>query len=124
MTDFQKKRKFKKIIYSKLSFAVLFILIFFLGKATYNIYQKSKFSSENYTAVNQEYSELKDRHNMLKSEIERLNTDSGVEEEIRGKFNVAKPGETIVTIVNSNITNDDVDNSEKGFWSKFLDIFR
>lgn len=124
MTDFQKKRKFKKIIYSKLSFAVLFILIFFLGKATYNIYQKSKFSSENYTAVNQEYSELKERHNMLKSEIERLKTDSGVEEEIRGKFNVAKPGETVVTIVNSNITNDDADNSEKGLWSKFLDIFR
>jgi len=124
MTDFQNKRKFKKIIYSKLSFVILFIVILFLGKATYNIYQKSKFSSENYMAVNQEYSELKERHSMLKSEIERLKTDNGVEEEIRGKFNVAKPGETVVTIVNSNVSNEDADNSTKGFWSKFLDIFR
>lgn len=124
MSDFQNKRKWRKIIYSKLSLFVLIILIIFLAKATYNIYQKAEFSSENYTSVDSEYSKLKDRHVMLKSEIERLKTDSGVEEEIRGKFSVAKPGETVVTIINSNNKDESSNTETNSFWSKFLNIFR
>lgn len=123
MADFQKKRKIRKIMYSKVSFFILIVLIIFLAKATYNIYQKAKFSSESYDSVNGEYLELKERSDMLNSEIDRLKTESGIEEEIRGKFNVAKPGETVVTIVNSNISDNDTDEQD-GFWTKFLNIFR
>jgi len=123
MIDFQQKRQFKKIMYSKVSFVIVFILVIFLAKANYNIYQKSKLSSDNYAGVKRDYDGLKARKEMLESEINRLKTDNGIEEEIRSKFNVAKPGETVVVVIN-NSTSTDTNNQNKGFWSNFLGIFK
>ena len=125
MTDFQQKRQFNKVIHSKVFFVILFILVFFLGRATYNIYQKSRLSSANYIEVKSDYDSLKARKEMLESEINRLKTDNGIEEEIRSKFNVAKPGETVVTVINSATdTLTDNDTSNKSFWVSFFEIFK
>jgi len=123
MIDFQQKRQFNKIIYSKLSFVVLFILIIFLIRPTYYIYKKSRLSFDNYTVVKKDYENLKTRKDMLESEIDRLKTDSGMEEEIRGKFNVSKPGETVVVIIN-NSTSTDANDQNKSFWSSLLNLFK
>lgn len=125
MIDFQQKRRVNKIIYSKVFFVILFILVFFLGRATYNIYQKYKISSDNYVGVKRDYESLKARKDMLDSEINRLKTDSGIEEEIRGKFNVAKPGETVVIVINgSSSTSTDSNSLKGGFWSRFWGMFK
>jgi cell division protein FtsB len=124
MIDFQQKKQFKKIIYSKIFFVIFIILIFFLGRATYNIYNKSKLSYDNYIIVKRDYENLKDRKGMLVSEINRLKTDSGIEEEIRDKFNVAKPGETVVTVISSSSVSADINDSNKGFWSGLWGIFK
>ena len=118
MIDFQQKRKFKKIIYSKIFFLILLILVIFLGRATYDIYKKYKISSDDYSVTKKDYDSLKVREDMLQSEIDRLKTDYGIEEEIRSKFNVAKPGETVVTVIDgTSSTSTDVSNSNNGFWS-------
>ena len=123
MIDFQQKRQFKKVMYSKVSFLILFISVIFLVKSTYNIYKKSKLSFDNYTVVKRDYESLKDRKDMLDSEINRLKTDNGIEEEIRGKFNVAKPGETVVVVINGS-TSTETSNPNKSFWSSFWGIFK
>lgn len=125
MVDFQQKRHIKNILYSKISFVILLILVIFLGRSTYDIYKKSKLSHENYIVVKKDYDSLNTRKEMLQSGIDRLKTDSGIEEEIRGKFDVAKPGETVVTIIDgSSSTSTDSNNQDRGFWSSFLSFFR
>ncbi len=125
MIDFQQKRKFNKFLYSKVTLVILFILVIILAKATYSIYQKYKISSDSYAVVKKDYDSLKDRNNMLNSEINRLKTDTGIEEEIRSKFNVAKPGETVVVVINgSSSTSTDDNTQNKGFWANFLSIFK
>lgn len=124
MIDFQQRRQFKKIFYSKVSFLILIFLVFFMGKATYGIYKKSMISASNYAAVEKSYQNLRNRKDMLESEIDRLQTEKGVEEEIRSRFSVAKPGETVVTIVKGSSTQDNINKPEAGFWSKFWSIFR
>ncbi len=65
------------------------------------------------------------RKDMLNSEIGRLKTDNGVEEEIRSKFNVAKPGETVVVVINgSSSTSSQNSSGNKGFWASFWSIFK
>ncbi|MFH1454891.1 MAG: septum formation initiator family protein [bacterium] len=123
MIDFQQKRQFKKIIYSKITLLILLITIIIVGRGTYNIYEKSRLSVNNFAAVESDYKSLKARKDMLESEINRLKTDNGIEEEIRSKFNVAKPGETVVTIINSSNTPTNTENSTKGFWSNFWSFF-
>jgi cell division protein FtsB len=124
MIDFQQKRHIKNIIYSKVSFIILFVLVIFLGRATYDIYKKSRLSSGNYVEVKRDYESLQARKEMLESEISRLKTDNGIEEEIRGKFNVAKPGETVVTIISGSSSTSTDTNTNKGFWSNFWEMFK
>jgi len=125
MIDFQQKRQIKKVIYSKVSFVILLILVILLGKATYNIYTKSRLSSESYNETKKDYESLKARKDMLESEINRLKTDTGIEEEIRSKFNVAKPGETVVVVIDGSSSTSTNANSSKGsFWSSFWGMFK
>lgn len=123
MVDFQQKKQFKKIIYSKISFVVLFILIIFLARSTYDIYKKYRVSLNEYNSTKRDYDSLIARKNMLDSEISRLKTENGIEEEIRNKFNVAKPNETVVIVIDNDSSSTETDNSKKSFWSKIWSIF-
>ena len=123
--DFQRKKQLKNIVYSKVFLVILLILAFFLGRSTYDIYKKSKLSYSNYIEVKRDYDSLIARKYMLESEMNRLATDNGIEEEIRSKFNVAKPGEVVVTIINSSgSTSTDTNSSSKSFWTSFWNMFK
>lgn len=125
MFDFQQKKKIRKVIYSKTFLVVMLVFIVILAKATYEIYQKERLSSENLSETQKEYDGLKSRETMLNSEISKLKTDTGIEEEIRSKFDVAKPGETVVVVVgNDSSSTDDQSDQNEGFWQSFLNWFK
>lgn len=124
MIDFQQKKKINKIMHSKVFFFVFLIIIIFLGRSTYDIYKRQQLSATNYAGVKKNYDGIKERKEMLESEIERLKTDTGVEEEIRSKFNVAKPGETVVTIIDGSSSTSTDSTQKTGFWATVLGVFR
>ena len=125
MVDFQQKKKIRKIIYSRITIVVLFVVIIFLAKAVYDIFVKERMSSESVSMIEKDYNSLKERQNMLKSEISKLNTKDGIEEEIREKYSVAKQGETVVVIVDStsSTSSGKIDN-QKGFWQGIVNFFQ
>jgi len=124
MFDFQQKRKIRKIIYSRLTIVILFILVLLLANSTYKIYQKEKLSLEDYNQTKKEYEDLKGRQAMLDSEIARLKTENGIEEEIRSKFSVAKPGETVVVVVDSSSSSStDNNGASLSWWQRFINWF-
>jgi cell division protein FtsB len=121
MVDFQQKKNIRKVMYSRITIFIFFIIVIFLVREVYDIYKKERMSAKSVASVEDNYNDLKNRQNMLKSEIERLNTDKGIEEEIRSKFSVAKPGETVVVVIdNSSSTSTDSESVEKGFWNKIF----
>jgi len=120
MVNFQQKKNIRKVIYSRITIFVFIIIVIFLVRAVYDIYQKERMSAKSVASVEENYNSLKARQSMLKSEIERLSTDKGVEEEIRSKFSVAKPGETVVVIIDSGSTSTGLENVEVGFWQKIF----
>ncbi len=125
MFDFQQRKQIKKVIYSRITIFVLFVIVILLGRSTYEIYKKERLSSANYNEVKNEYDSLKSRQSMLDSEIARLKTENGIEEEIRSKFSVAKPGETVVVVVDSS-SSSSTDNSQStaSVWSRFINWFK
>ena len=124
MVDFQQKKKIRKVIYSRITIVVIFIAIIFLAKAVYDIFEKQRMSAEDVAIVEKDYDGLKTRQSMLKSEIDKLNTSEGIEEEIRGKYSVAKPGETVVVIVDStSSTSTSIEDGSKSLWQKFIGLF-
>ena len=58
---------------------------------------------------------------MLRDSIEKLKTDSGVEAEIREKYNVAREGEQVVVLVGGTTTI--ATTTPKSFWDKTRQFF-
>jgi cell division protein FtsB len=121
MFNYQQKKQIRKVIYSKITLLILFILIIILSKAYYGIYKKQIISNQNLKIVKEEFDSLKSRKDVLEFEINKLNTEEGLEREIRSKFNVSKPGEVVVNIVDENKNNDlDIVVKDVGFWDRIF----
>jgi cell division protein FtsB len=96
-----------------------------MAKQVYDIYKKQGLSKEGLISVLNENVELKKREKMLSSEIERLKTKEGIEEEIRNKFNVVKPGEHLVVIVDDASTSkNETTEKNTGWWESLLGFFK
>jgi cell division protein FtsB len=122
MLDFQQKRKFRAILYHRVTLVILFILVFFAVRASWGMYQKQR-ESEMLKNRSLEYKNgLELRQKELDAQIERLNTESGLEAEIRSKFNVAKDRENIVVVVDDKATST-MPSVPKSFWQKIKSFF-
>lgn len=124
MKDFKRKRKIRKILYSK---GILFLLLFLLmlvGKATWNLYVKERESRTNLTRVEAELFNLNLRATRLRGDITRLQSPEGIESEIREQFQVAKPGERMVVLVNKKGPETEHKVIEQSLVSKFFNLFR
>ncbi len=124
MREFQVRHKIRNFLYSKGVAIILVVMIIFLGKATWGVFQKERESAENAVQSNRELTKLDDRKNLLEAEIGRLSTDEGVEEEIRSKYNVSKPGEHFLIIVDAATTSTSTDSvAEPSLWEKLKRFF-
>lgn len=83
---------------------------------------KNKQVAEAMQKMEREIEELKGRQIELIMFQERLKTEEGIEYEIRKKFGVARPGESVAIIVEDNSTTT-ATLGESGFWQKLKNFF-
>jgi len=125
MLEFQEKRRLKNFLYSKVTLVILLILIAVAVNAVWGIYKKQHMAKVNLAKTAVVYAGLQAREKMLSSEIERLKTEEGKEEEIREKYGLVKPGEDVIVIVDKDdATSSDQDSTDISFWQKVLDWLR
>jgi cell division protein FtsB len=122
MLEFQEKRKFKRILYSKFTLVILIIIIGWILNAVWKVYIKQDLTKNNLVKTARDLEGLRTREKMLSSEIERLKTDGGVEEEIREKYGLVKPGEEILVVIDKE-ADINLSSTSTGisFWQKILD---
>ena len=93
------------------------MILFFAGKSTwqaYGIYKEGRDSKNNTENI---IKALEEKKKYLEGKVSSFDTERGLEEEIRKKFQVAKDGEEIVIIVDrQNERETPIDNS--GIFSK------
>jgi len=99
MFDFYERRKIRQWLYSWPFLVVLIITSIFLAHGVWGVYQQERLTRINKNQRLAHLEGLEVREDALKEEIDRLNTDRGIEEEIRQKFEVAKEGEGVIVIV-------------------------
>lgn len=127
MLEFQEKKKLRNILYSKITLLFLIFILIFIVRATINVYHKQRISERNLIKTKKEVTKLENIEKKLNSEIERLKTEKGTEEEIRKKFMVGRVGEEVIVIVDDSKIDNNLNSknvSEKSFFSKLLDFFR
>jgi cell division protein FtsB len=125
MREFKQRQKIKSRIYSKYTIAFLFIVLALLVNGTWGIFQKMTESKGKLEASEDRYESVKKRHEALDSQIKHLGTETGLEEEIRTRYNLSREGENVIVLVDNKDINDDSNaNKDKGgFWSKMSSWF-
>ena len=124
MREINLRGRKKRNIYPRATIIVLTIIVLLLARATWNVFVKNKTTGGNLNEAIEDLESLKNREVELKTEIERLSTERGVDEEIRTKFRVVKEGEGMIVLVDSpDVSSTSSQNNAKSFWSKILDWF-
>src|SRR3989344_5632296 len=99
MRNFQRKRRFENIMRSKPVLALLIILAFFFAWGMIDFMDKMVITAENRKIAENKVRELEEDKEKLSANIAKLKTESGIEETIREKFGLVKPGEDVIIIV-------------------------
>jgi len=123
MDEFQRKKKFHRYFYSKLSVVILAILTIFLIRGAVSVIQKERQSKENLEKIEAELILANERQKKLEEDIDTLSTPTGIEGEIRSKYNVKREGEDVIIVVDPE-TNVKNDSTSVSFWSKIGNWFK
>jgi cell division protein FtsB len=117
----------KNQLYSKPALLLLAVMIVFLAKGTWGVYQKEHESRKNVARVQTELESLKLRKESLEAETKRLATDEGVEAALREKYQVSKEGESVLVVVDKPLppsANEEDRNFFSKVWKSMSGIFK
>ena len=125
MIPFQGRQKLRKILYSKVTLLVIAILVFFVGRGAWNTHQKAQIARSERNIAERSLTELESRTSELQASLIRLKSSRGIEEEVRQKYTVARPGEEVVIVVDDSVKKGENGETvaEKGFLKTVLSFF-
>lgn len=110
MKDLQKRQKMRAILYSVPSVIFLAIITVLLIKGATGMILKARETGEHARELREEAQTMILREQELRKNLARLETDSGVKDEIRERFRVVEEGEFVAVIVedrvNASLTED------------------
>jgi len=124
MRNFQQKRGWRNILESWPILIFLGILVLFFAWGVIGFMGKMATTRENRKIAENKVAELREEKEKLSSDINKLNTDSGIEENIREKFGLAKEGEELIVIVEDKNVLENQKASSSGFFAFFKNLFR
>jgi cell division protein FtsB len=99
MRELQQRQKIKSRLYSIPALLALLIFAIFVAKGTVAVVQKETESAAEVQALKTKIATLSNEQTSMKDDIASLNTQSGIDKEIKEKFNVSEPGEHVAIIV-------------------------
>jgi cell division protein FtsB len=99
MADLQGKSLWRRWAYSPVAVGFLVLLILLLLSPVWKLYRKSREASEGRSQAAAQLAELEARRAFLAEEVKRLETERGVEGEIRKKFPVVRAGERVIIVL-------------------------
>ena len=126
MREFQEKQKIKKRLYSKTSIVIVIIVVVFISRGVIGVYAKERDSRMELSLLEKRKAELSDRLARVSLNNDRLKTEEGIESEIRSKFDVVKPDEGVIVVVDEKlpVPEEDTRGVMKKFWDGVTGVFK
>ncbi len=119
MSEFNTKNK-RSFWHSPIVLLVIFCIIIGFSFNIFKLLEKERETSKKKEQILSQIEDLREREDLLKKDIAKLNTEIGIEETIRDKYQVVKEGEKMVVIVDRNeqVQNDlSLEKENHNFWS-------
>ncbi|MCX6703769.1 MAG: hypothetical protein NTV02_03740 [Candidatus Zambryskibacteria bacterium] len=123
MLDFQQKWKTKTFMYSRGVRIFLAVLALYSLFSVYRVYEKKQESEGDLRKVEQQTIVLSAKDTALVKSIDTLQTDEGLEAEIRSKYSVAKEQEQVVVLVEDQEKALSTSTPKKSVWQKMRSFF-
>ena len=125
MRSFQKSGRLRYVIQSKLFLIFLGIIILGFFFNIFSFMNKMGETSRNKETIEDKVTELEKSKEKLNSEIIKLKTEKGIEENIREKFGLAKEGEEMIVIIeDKNSEEAEKKMDSEGFFSFLKNWFK
>jgi cell division protein FtsB len=121
------KRNKNKFWHSPLILILLLIFVVFFSYNIIDLVKKKNETSAKKELILDEIESLNSRASRISNDIAKLETEEGKEEIIREKYQVAKEGEKMVVIVDSEDTKNEIKREEKtghGLWNWMKNLFK
>lgn len=124
MLPFQERKKIRKFLYSKVTLFILFVLVSFLAQKGWVIHKKAEIARAERIEAKKDLEDLQNRIQTLEASLAQLRSDKGIEQELRQKFTVARPGEEVVVVVDAGDKKSKNSEGEKeGFFQGIVSFF-
>lgn len=120
----RKERFVSRLIRSPFTYVVLIVVILIFSISAVGTYKKSRIAKEKTKQVEAQLEMLLGQEEHLKSSLEDMNTEYGMEKALREKFGIVKEGEVSVIIVDPK-EEEKVDNKKekRGIFNFIRQIF-
>lgn len=129
MREFQKKRRWRKIFLSWPFVLIALIIVLWIFGAAGSEYLKARNAEIARIEVSKELNIAKERLSILDERINAINSEAGLEKILRERFNIKKPGEEVLIIIDGG-KQDDPDEGKKqnenffkNLWATVKNIF-
>lgn len=125
MAEF-KRKKMNTFWHSPLSLIVLFFVLVVFSYNMVELFKKERETENTKSLMLDKMNKLQEREQSLNASIEKLKTEKGTEDVIREKYQVVKPGEKMLIIVDPD-DRDDIASElpkEHGFVNWFKNLFK
>ncbi len=116
----RKERFMSRLIRSPFSYVVLIVFILIFSISAVGTYKKSRIAKQKTKQVEAQFQSLVEQEAHLKSSLEDMNTEYGMEKALREKFGIVKEGEVSVIIVDPKEEEKVDDKKEKGGLFNFI----
>jgi len=125
MRNSKGNREERKIMHSKPVLVILGIIIIVFAWNITGFIGKMKETARNKKIAENNMRELEQTRIKLSADIANLQTEKGVEENIREKFGLAKEGESMIVIVEEkNPSAETTEKKQSGFFSFIKNLFK
>ena len=115
MSEFKKKNQYA-FLHSPIMLVILFCILVIFSFNVIKLVEKERETSRNKVMVLNKIEDLKGREVSLNSDIDKLKSEDGLEDIIRSKFQVAKPNEKVVAIIDEEQEPIIEEKKNHGFW--------
>ncbi len=124
MSGFQMHKKASDYFYTKPVLFILLVLLVLLSLSLYNVYGKYRQVKTKRDTAEQAVLKSKTDEAAMVAKVESLKTEQGIENYLRSQYPVAKPGEQVILITDTENSLPVETAPDLSFIDKLKNIFR
>ena len=104
---------------------LMFAIALTFAWGVYDMYQRQQLTTTKEKKIRNELNVVQKRKERMANELNKIKTSSGIEEQLRSQFDVAKEGEHLLIVVDKKEQSSEINNRKQKPWYKsLLDIFK